>query len=277
LKIVCPLINLTCKNVAFEWGEEQQVTKQTLKDAILESPALHTIDYECGHEVILVVDTSNIAVGYILIQVGKDGKRYPSRFGSISLTEVKSRYSQAKLELYDLFHALCMVCMHIFSITNLMVEVNAKYIKGIINNPDLQPNMTINQWIVGILLFSFMLVHVPATMHTGTNSLSRRQPTKEDIAEEDDNEDWLDHSYSFGIKILNNRSCAIAGAGFDITHYPYTLPIPDPLTHPPTFVALLDTREPKPANLTIPHSDEAQVKDTRIIQIHRFLENCKNP
>jgi len=143
-KIACPLINLTYKNVAFEWGEEQQVTMQTLKDAILESPALHTMDYECGCEVILVVDTSNITVGYILLQVRKDGKRYPSCFGSISLTEVESCYSQAKLELYGSFRVLHVVHVHIFGITNLMVEVNTKYIKGMINNPDLQPNATIN-------------------------------------------------------------------------------------------------------------------------------------
>jgi len=122
-----------------------------------------------------------------------------------------------------------------------------------------------------------MLVHVPTTMHTSANGLSRRQPAEGDIAEEDNHEDWLDHSYSFGIEILNDRSCAIAGAGFDITRYPYTLPIPDPLTRPPTFVALLDTREPKPDNPTIPRSDEVQAKDARIIQIHRFLENRKKP
>jgi len=211
---------------------------QTLKDMILESPTLCAIDYECGREVILVVDTSNIAVGYILLQVRKDGKCYPSCFGSISLTEVESHYSQAKLELYGLF---CAVHVHIFGITNLMVEVDTKYIKGMINNPDLQPNTTINQWIMRILLFSFTLVHIPATTHTGADSLSRRQPAEGDIAEEDDHKDWLDCSYSFGIEILNDRSCTIASTGFDITRYPYTLPIPNPLTHPPAFVALLDT------------------------------------
>jgi hypothetical protein len=138
-KIAHPLINLTHKNVAFEWGEEQQVAMQTLKDTILESPALRTIDYECRREVILAVDTSNITVGYILLQVRKDGKHYPSHFGSISLTEVESCDSQAKLELYGLFCTLRAVCMHIFGITNLTVEVYAKYIKGMINNPDLQP------------------------------------------------------------------------------------------------------------------------------------------
>jgi hypothetical protein len=36
------------------------------------------------------------------------------------------------------------VCVFIFSVKNLTVEVDAKYIKGMINNPDLQPNATIN-------------------------------------------------------------------------------------------------------------------------------------
>jgi hypothetical protein len=165
-KIAHLLINLTRKNVAFEWGEEQQVAMQTLKDAILESPALRAIDYECGRKVILAVNTSNIAVGYILLQVGKDGKRYPSRFGSISLTEVESHYSQAKLELYGLFHALRAVRVHIFGITNLTVEVDAKYIKGMINNPDLQPNATINRWIAGYYYslsrqFTYPPPHIP--------------------------------------------------------------------------------------------------------------------
>jgi hypothetical protein len=37
-----------------------------------------------------------------------------------------------------------MMCIFIFSVKNLTVEVDAKYIKGIINNPNLQPNTTIN-------------------------------------------------------------------------------------------------------------------------------------
>jgi hypothetical protein len=60
------------------------------------------------------------------------------------LNEVESRYSQAKLELYGLFRALRAVRVFIFGVKRLTVEVDAKYIKGMINNPDLQPNATIN-------------------------------------------------------------------------------------------------------------------------------------
>jgi hypothetical protein len=53
----------------------------------------------------------------------------------------------------------------IVGIKNFVVEVDAKYIKGMINNPDIQPSATINRWIAGILLFDFKLRHVPAKDH----------------------------------------------------------------------------------------------------------------
>ena len=77
-----------------------------LKDEIIQSLVLWHLDYESGQEVVLAVDTSVIAVGFILSQKGQDGKRYPNRFGSISLTSIESQYSQAKLELYGLFRSL---------------------------------------------------------------------------------------------------------------------------------------------------------------------------
>jgi hypothetical protein len=150
------------------------------------------------------VDTSVIAVGYILLQQGDDGKRYPNRIGSLSLTEGESCYSQAKLELYGLFRALHAVRSFIFGVVNFTVEMDAKSIKGMINNPDLQPNATINRWITGILLFNFHLVHIPGTRHTGADRLSRRPAAENDPPEDDDFNDWLDRAYSFSVSLLSN-------------------------------------------------------------------------
>ena len=61
-----------------------------LKDEIIQSLVLWCLDYESGQEVVLTVDTSVIAVGFILSQEGEDGKCYLNCFGSISLTSVKS-------------------------------------------------------------------------------------------------------------------------------------------------------------------------------------------
>ena len=108
----------------------------------------------------LAVDTLVIVVGFILSQEGEDSKYYPNCFGTISLTSIESRYSQAKLELYRLFRSLQAIRVFIFGVTNLVVEMDAKYVKGMINNPDLQPNATINWWITSILLFHFELHHI---------------------------------------------------------------------------------------------------------------------
>jgi hypothetical protein len=234
------LINLTKKDVPFEFGGEHREAVQTLKDSILESPALRRLDYECDHEVILAVDTSVVTVGFILLQLGEDGKCYPNCFGSIALSEVESCYSQAKLELYGLFRALCAVCVYIFGITNLMVEVDTKYIKGMINNPDLQPNMTINRWIVGILLFQFNLVHVPAAKHAGIDGLSRRPPAENNPEEDDDHEDWVDRTYLFGVTLLNERMHQVDAAGTQIMRTVHNAPYVRHLVRLPDMRVFLD-------------------------------------
>ena len=71
-----------------------------LKTLAKNSSAIHAINYASRHKVILAVDTSSIAVGYILSQIGVDSKQYPSQFGSMTLSERESSYSQAKLELF---------------------------------------------------------------------------------------------------------------------------------------------------------------------------------
>jgi hypothetical protein len=216
--IAHPLINLTKKDVPFIFGTEQCKAMQILKDSVLSPPALKRLDYTSERKVILVVNTSNIAIRFILLQVGEDVKHYLSQFGSIALTEVESHYSQAKLELYGLFRMLCAVHIFIFGVKNLTVEVDAKYIKGMINNPDLQPNMTINQWIVGILLFSFKLVHVSAIKHNSVDGLSRRLPVEEDPMEDSDYEDWIDCAYLFSIALLNDCTYCIYDGCIDICH-----------------------------------------------------------
>jgi hypothetical protein len=122
----------------------------------------------------------------------------------LSLTEVESRYSQAKLELYGLFQTLRAVHIFIFWVVNFTEEMDTKYIKGIANNPDLQPNVTINQWIADILLFNFHLVHIPTTHHTGADGLSCCPAAENDLPEDDDFKDWLDRAYSFLVSLLND-------------------------------------------------------------------------
>ncbi|KAI0357930.1 hypothetical protein OH77DRAFT_1380730, partial [Trametes cingulata] len=108
-----------------------------------------------------------------------------------------SRFSQPKLEIYGLFRAFKALRMYIIGVRNLVVEVDARYIKGMLQNPDFVPSASVNRWIMSILTFHFELVHVPGERH-GPDGLSRRPPQPGDSPpEEDDFDDWVDRLHGF--------------------------------------------------------------------------------
>lgn len=187
-----PITELWRKNVEFEWDLRRQESFQALKDLVSAAPALAPINYTSDRPVILAVDSSWMAVGIILLQIDEEGKRRPARYGSLPFNDREQRYSQPKLELYGLFRALRAFRIHLIGVKNLIVEVDALYIKGMLNEPDMQPNAAINRWIQGILLFDFELVHVAGTKHVGPDALSRR-PTAEGETVEEHDDDWLDN------------------------------------------------------------------------------------
>jgi hypothetical protein len=199
------LVNLTRKGVPFEFGPEQVVAQADLKEALLNSPALRPIDYDSDAPVILAVDTSQIAVSFYLCQADlhMPKKRYFARFGSIPLNDRERRFSQPKLELYGLYRALRTYKMFLVGVRNLIVEVDARYIKGMLNNPDIAPSASINRWIVSILMFHFELRHMPGKTH-GPDGLSRRPPQPDDDSNDEETndeaeefDDWIDNLYGF--------------------------------------------------------------------------------
>ena len=64
-----------------------------------------------------------------------------------------------------------------------------------LKNPDITPSAAVNRWIIGILSFHFVLVHVPGSKH-GPDGLSRCPPQLGDPPPpEDGMEDFLHTHY----------------------------------------------------------------------------------
>ena len=273
------LVKLTRKDVPWEFGQDQLDAMQDLKDALLSSPALKPIDYNSDSSVILSVDTSSIAVGFILAQCDpKNTKfRHVARFGSITLNDRECRYSQPKLELYGLYRALRALKMHLLGVRNLIVEVDAKYIKGMLANPDIAPSASINRWILGILMFHFTLVHVPGTHH-GPDGLSRRQPQPGDNEEpEDDFEDWVDQVNGF-LHFIDPSPSQINSIS---TSPPITCYITDGRDEEipePEEETQLPTQEDLPTPYSVvPRSDTAKFADDRLENVQHWLETLERP
>jgi len=192
-ELVKPLTMLYHVKQEWIWGKEQQSAFDEIKRLVTTAPALRPIDYKSENPIILSVDSSKYATGMILSQHDDKGVRHPACFGSIPMSERESRYSQPKLELFGLFKALKHWCFYIIGAKHLKIEMDAKFVKQMLNEPDLQPNAVINRWIMGVLMFNFDLIHVPANSFRGPDALSRwpyhLEPQTE-VLDEDDS--WLD-------------------------------------------------------------------------------------
>ena len=261
--IARPLVNLTRKGETFIWEDEHANAMQQLKDVIINSSALISIDYSTDRPVYLSVDSSWHGVGWILSQECADGIRRPSCFGSISWNERESNYSQPKIELYGLFHALRALRLHLIGVRNLIVEMDAVFIRGMLNNPDVQPNAVINRWIAAILLFDFKLVHVPAAKHQGPDGLSRREPAEDEDDEEDDAEEWIDKILSLGIWAILTST---------------TLPRFLPRS---ASISVLSTEtnpsDPLAPPINFPTNDKSLDVEAELMKIQDYLETSKRP
>jgi len=280
-----PLIKLTRKDAPFVMASPQLEAIAKLKEAIATSAALRPIDYESDQPVIPAVDSCANGAGYILSQLGDDKKRYPGRFGSFTFNERESRYSQAKLDLYGLFRSLKATQVYTIGVKKLIVEMDARFIKGMINNPTLHPNDAVNRWIAAILLFDFKLVHIPAEKHTGADGLSRRPRAEGDPELEDPDEldEWIDTNSGFYLAlqsppsifdpipplVLEVAPSAVYLAEEEQDHEPVSP------HHPSTPAIRRETLDP--LGVSIPRSDKALLFDAKILTIRRFLETLERP
>ncbi|EJU00384.1 hypothetical protein DACRYDRAFT_36175, partial [Dacryopinax primogenitus] len=93
-------------------------------------------------------------------------------FGSLAWNNIKSQYSQPKLELYGLYHTLQALQVFLIGAPQFIIKVDVSCIKGMLNNLDQQCAAALNCWVSGIHQFDCDLVHIPAEKHTGPDGLS---------------------------------------------------------------------------------------------------------
>lgn len=184
----------------FYFDNEAREAFNKLKALVGSAPVLVRLDYEIAklitmppresdHGLIIVaVDSCTNGAGWVMYQQLQKEK-HPTLFGSCTFSEVESRYSQPKCELYGVFRALKDLQHRIWGV-HFRLEVDAKFLKEMIKSPDL-PNAPMTRWVTYLSLFDFEICHVPAEKHKAPDGLSRRRRAPEDSGEEDANE-YLD-------------------------------------------------------------------------------------
>ena len=189
-----PWLKLVRKSVEWVWGKEQQDAFDATKAAVANAPNLRPLNYDWESDTFCAVDTSWKSIGHIVYQEDPVNRkiRYYAKFGSIGLNEREARFSQPKRELYGVKRTLEALQYWLLGCRRLVVETDALYIKGMLANPGMGPNATINRWIEQILMFHFTLKHVKGA-NFPPDGLSRRDPQPGDEVYPN-NEDGLDEN-----------------------------------------------------------------------------------
>ena len=202
----------------------------------------------------------------------------PSPPVSITFNDHKSRYPQAKHKLYGLFCALKHTQLYTIRVKKLVVKMDTKFIKSMINNPTLHPNNTINHWISVILLFDFELVHVPAEKHTGADGLSQWPQSTEDPSLEDpDNlKDWIDTNAGFLLKLTTLLSDLDPSPPLSLASSSYSalsMKARPSFSRPSSssFVYDIDSKSKIPCLNKVMHWDK------KLLTIQWFLDNPERP
>src|SRR6185369_10695319 len=94
-RIAAPIYT-AMKKGAFIWEEPQEQAFNTLKQKMITAPVLAHPDYD--KEFILYTDASYDGLGFILAQIGEDGKEHPIQYGGRKLKPSERNYTITDLE-----------------------------------------------------------------------------------------------------------------------------------------------------------------------------------
>ena len=155
--------------------------------------------------------------------------------------------------------------LYLISVCNLVVEVDSRYIKGMLAKPNLHPRASINRWILAILTFHFTLVHIPSTHH-GPDRMPHSCPQPDNEANPpNDIDDWIDKLYGF-MQVINTDY-----PHFQLqSHVAVFVSEVAYITLPSDVGAITSYKD-------VPRTTKAQLDDDQIVLVWKWLEDLQWP
>ena len=102
--LVAPLTALTCKNVAWTWGADQQSAFSTLLSLFQTAPMLHLPNVSLPF--VVMTDASLLASRGILMQRDGNGDLHPCAYLSQMFSPTEQNYNIYNRELLPIIHTL---------------------------------------------------------------------------------------------------------------------------------------------------------------------------
>ncbi|GJY41965.1 putative reverse transcriptase domain-containing protein [Tanacetum coccineum] len=167
-KIAKPLTILTHKSKTFDWGEEQELTFQTLKDKLCNALVLALLDGP--KDIMVYYDASGIGLGCVLMQRGK-----VIAYASRQLKIHEENYTTHDLELGTVVFAL-KIWRHYPYGSNSVIYTDHKSLQHIFCQKEL--NMRQRRWIELFSDYDCEIRYHPGKANVVDDALSRKERVK---------------------------------------------------------------------------------------------------
>ncbi|GJW58797.1 putative reverse transcriptase domain-containing protein [Tanacetum coccineum] len=167
-KIAKSLTILTQKSKTFDWGEEQELAFQTLKDKLCNAPILALPDGP--EDFVVYCDASRIGLGCVLMQRGK-----VIAYASRQLKIHEKNYTTHDLELGAVVFAL-KIWRHYLYGTKSVIYTDHKSLQHIFSQKEL--NMRQRRWIELFSDYDCEIRYHPGKANVVADALSRKERVK---------------------------------------------------------------------------------------------------
>ncbi|GKA02233.1 putative reverse transcriptase domain-containing protein [Tanacetum coccineum] len=167
-KIAKSLTILTQKCKTFDWGEEQELAFQTLKDKLCNAPVLALPDGP--EDFVVYCDASGIGLGCVLMQRGK-----VIAYASRQLKIHEKNYTTHDLELGAVVFAL-KIWRHYLYGTKSVIYTDHKSLQHIFSQKEL--NMRQRRWIELFSDYDCEIRYHPGKVNVVADALSRKERVK---------------------------------------------------------------------------------------------------
>ncbi|GJZ37191.1 putative reverse transcriptase domain-containing protein [Tanacetum coccineum] len=167
-KIAKSLTILTQKSKSFDWGEEQELAFQTLKDKLCNAPILALPDGP--KDFVVYCDASGIGLGCVLMQRGK-----VIAYASRQLKIYEKNYTTHDLELGAVVFALKIWRNYMYG-TKSVIYMDHKSLQHIFSQKEL--NMRQRRWIELFSDYDYEIHYHPGKANVVADALSRKERVK---------------------------------------------------------------------------------------------------
>lgn len=185
-QIARPLTELTKKGVEWQWGPDQEMAFQTLKQRLIERPILAIYVKDAKTE--LHTDASKFGLGGILMQQQKDECLKPVAFFSRVTTKEEKVYHSYELETLAVVESLRRFRIYVTGIP-VKVVTDCAALRTTLVKKDLIPRIA--RWWLTIQDFDLEIEYRPCERMKHVDALSRNPVSHSTTVLMINNADWL--------------------------------------------------------------------------------------